>query len=401
MVYVDGSGELSAAESTSLDGLSTGAVPVKTTTGFTAATQDNIPDGTTYKQYNPAALAARGGTIGGADVTVVGAAFAAPTVSSGSGGLVAGNVVRWSSAGVIAKAQADTAAHAANIAGVWNGTQVVPLAGFNGRVVFDGAVTVGPCWLSQTVAGALTSTAPSATQISIPIGIAYEDLTVGGSYAAKVSNLVSATASVGLRESLRAETCALLGGSPSDWADYFDDFEVLAADGASPLNAISTATGVPVLPSTFQLPAQSSGYAYFKNAVVPPAMTLTSTPWRMSARFGLYGNNYTLIGVQTPSNLANIWVGGDYSVDATKMYLLYGGTPFTHVVLGVRDAYLHYIDLICPGDGTFLCRYDLGAWSAPIALSGGAGARYWGIQCGVEQPAAADVDWWYFATKRT
>jgi hypothetical protein len=53
MIYVDGSGELSSTESTTLDGLSTGAVPVKTTTGFTAATQDNIPSGATAKQFVP------------------------------------------------------------------------------------------------------------------------------------------------------------------------------------------------------------------------------------------------------------------------------------------------------------------------------------------------------------
>ena len=62
MIYVDGSGELSSTESTTLDGLSTGAVPVKTTTGFATATQDNVPNGTTAKQYNPAAIAMTGGT---------------------------------------------------------------------------------------------------------------------------------------------------------------------------------------------------------------------------------------------------------------------------------------------------------------------------------------------------
>ena len=54
MSYVDGSGELTSGESTTLDGITTGKVPKKTATGF----EDSDP-------YNPAALAATGGTATG------------------------------------------------------------------------------------------------------------------------------------------------------------------------------------------------------------------------------------------------------------------------------------------------------------------------------------------------
>ena len=81
MDYVDLSGDLTSTESTTLDGLATGAVPVKTTTGFVAATQDNIPAGTTNKPFVPAAVGAMAGvniTSGTATDVVI-----ADTVTSG------------------------------------------------------------------------------------------------------------------------------------------------------------------------------------------------------------------------------------------------------------------------------------------------------------------------------
>ena len=86
MAYFDDSQQLTPGESTTLDGLATGAMPVKTHTGFAAATQDSLPSGTTNKAYNPAAVAVTGGTVGGQ--TVANTALAAADRAAGARGIV-------------------------------------------------------------------------------------------------------------------------------------------------------------------------------------------------------------------------------------------------------------------------------------------------------------------------
>jgi hypothetical protein len=76
MAYFDDSQQLTVGESTTLDGLSAGSVPVKTAMGFAAATQDNVPSGTTNKAYDPTSVTIAGGTIGAQTVANVAAAAA-------------------------------------------------------------------------------------------------------------------------------------------------------------------------------------------------------------------------------------------------------------------------------------------------------------------------------------
>jgi hypothetical protein len=71
------------------------------------------------------------------------------------GGAIAGEVVRLVSDGDYAPAQADSRANASGLAGVWDGSRV-RTSGDEVLASFDGVPARGPCYLSSSVAGALT-----------------------------------------------------------------------------------------------------------------------------------------------------------------------------------------------------------------------------------------------------
>lgn len=144
-----------------------------------------------------------------------------PTITS-AGGAAATEVVRLASDGVLAKAQADTAAHAAGILGVWDGTRVLPFS-LQPVAKFDSTPLLGqPCYLSRTVAGALTSTVPPAGTLSVPCDLMVAKVLSSTTATVVKSPLVPALNKEG---TLTARALALTGIDPSRARVLWDDFE--------------------------------------------------------------------------------------------------------------------------------------------------------------------------------
>ena len=241
MAYFNGSGELPVGESTTLDGLATGDMPVKTPTGFAAATPTNLLGST---QAAVVAALASSGT------------FAAPTIASWVGGVApaAGSIVRQVSAGVWTTAKADTSAHAAGASHVWDGTRLIPRGVYCGIRTFDSTPVLGPCWLSATVEGASTSTAPSFLSYQrVSTGCV---VTVASGTTAIVSDLTSTVSPANFEQALLADTCARLGGAPCDWVSHLEDFP----------GVYVAATGAPLAPT----------WTTYSNGVTYPAESVMS-----------------------------------------------------------------------------------------------------------------------------
>ena len=185
-----------AVDMAALNAISPGAVPAKTATGsFTAATLDNIPDGTTAKQYNPAAVAITGGTA--TDVR------SADTLTSGEA-VTLGYAVGLKNASGTPKAYKASAASASTpglavgIATATVGTADLPLTvqstGLS-PVIPDAAwdalpavTDVGSVVYLSTTAGKLTLVAPTGSDRVQPVG----KLAVGGTGACKVELAIDA-----------------------------------------------------------------------------------------------------------------------------------------------------------------------------------------------------------------
>ena len=150
------------------------------------------------------------------------------TTTTNSGGAAAGDLVRVVSAGVLAKALADSAANSAGMIGIWDGATVSTLVGYQ-VVTFVAAPVVGlPAYLSGVTAGA-ASNFPNLLGLN-PIGIVVEDLSVGAAYSARVlcpaaTSLMASSA----REAFCARVVAMTGADPKKLLTFYEQFERVAA----------------------------------------------------------------------------------------------------------------------------------------------------------------------------
>lgn len=332
-----------------------------------------------------------------------------PTGISDSASATAGDIVRIVSAGVLALAQSDTAAHAAGQIGIWNGSTVVPLVGFC-QVNCVSLPTVGlPIYVSAATAGKGSQIAPALG--ANPIGTVVANLSGTPDFKALISAPYQPIAGdSSLLEKLNTETLALLGGSVDDWADpIFDDFGKINNTGYTP--TWGYVTGL-----TFTAPSRScvklspgggGWYLSFGNGPVKNGIRLLNIPWRLSARYR-----------QALTGYGGIGISGNNSAGALRCHLgVNGGNGHWGIQYGM-DASLSYTDcgandgstfvdlhLAAPGDGTLL--YRGGTVTAWTVLSDAATTALNATNltsnvfyAGLPQTTAHETDWIYFRQRR-
>lgn len=231
IVYVDGSGELEPGSATALDGLATGAIPKKTMTGFAAATQDDLPDGTTAKKFNPAAVAITGGSatdVLDADTVTSGEAFTAgygvgPKNSSGS--------PRWyrsSAASATAQICGGVAVETATASGQAKKVQSCGPTGVIPDAAWDTLPTTAQVgsvvYASRTILGGFTLDVSAFTTADVkqPIGT----LEAGGTGACKIHLMIQAL--IGLSTSVREVAVTNLAFTPAYLTGATDATSVVA-----------------------------------------------------------------------------------------------------------------------------------------------------------------------------
>ena len=377
---------------------------------LTAFTQDDLGDGETYKQFNPAALAVTGGTatslnIDGAGVTVI------PTVSNSTSGWVAGNIIHFIAPTVAALAKADTSGNCAGPLYVWSGTQAIPIRLWKGALVFDGTPTCpGAAYLSATVAGAATSNMPAVPAIAWPVGYSLVNTSAGAAYAAQgnwqdLSPIIGAS----LQETLLLQTAAALGGVPSDYTGYFDDFDKLYNNGTYDLPSWSRGgrSGNFYNGHFSQIGNGISGYAeemYFyaanfgNPASVPMDMAIrvsVTTPagGSLCCACGMLDALGNAIGVGFIKAGTAYWIGFNGAGNPE------GGSGSGGVNLGaISDTNMHTLYMRSFGDGNLTFRLDSGAWSSPVVSSVTAVSQVMPF-CGAGTGFSFACDWVYLARK--
>ena len=320
-----------------------------------------------------------------------------PLTITNAGGAVANEVVRLAAAGVLAKAQADTAAHASAVIGVYSDATVVPLNN-NPIVKFDSTPVIGqPCYLSASTAGAMTSTAPASGAISLPPNvIALEDKSVGAAYAARVGVVSSIVSPLSLYQQFVADTAARLGVAPNALRSYFNDFDALASTGYPPIGAISWlitgGTHLNQTPSASTLDFSSNNGSYPQWAFSlgtpcsPTALNLlisaalSSQRWALTMRvkcldisktFKLWvdlgaGNETCGFGTAFLSPSKFVFVHANVNWNATEV----SGVQYT--VLGNPDTGWHVVTFYSTGDGTVHFVFDGVDQSFAMPASGSA-----------------------------
>lgn len=162
-----------------------------------------------------------------------------PIVTSAIGA-VQGDVIRLAGAvaGVYVPAQADSNLNAAGTIGVLRGTYCVPFSECD-VVNFESAPVVGqPCYVSATVAGKMTSTAPVAGAIAVPIGlIVQRDTSSGGLFSAQVAESGSLASSLSVDQQFVADAASALGILPIALHYQSLDFDDLLVSGFPTLGA--------------------------------------------------------------------------------------------------------------------------------------------------------------------
>jgi hypothetical protein len=337
----------------------------------------SLEDGLVPVAQLPAATAFAAGMQSAADQA---AGNLSATITN-SGGAAVGDLVRLVAPGILAKAQADTVAHAAALVGVWNGTTVVPLNGF--RVInCVAAPTAGPLYMSAVVGGKAENVAPPLG-IS-PVGNVVADVSVGAAFAALVSCPYQPILQPSsLKEKLDVETLALLGGTPLEWDDaIFDHFgqTVVTATGVpagqvadkrAPLwGNKSAAVWTDSYPSSVTLATGANNIWYLSSpswtrlGVAPLAY-----PWRLTVKLKMAANSSagTQIDWYDDTGHSYVQIQGDaaghfaivYGKDAAAVLLAVGANDGTTPV---------EVSVASKGDGTLIYKFGAtGAWSAPVS----------------------------------
>jgi hypothetical protein len=326
------------------------------------------------------------------------------TITS-AGGAVATEVVRLASAGVLAKAQADTAAHAAAVIGVYDGTSVVPIHE-QPIAKFDSAPVVGrPCYLSATVAGALTSTLPGLGAIAVPANLSVlEDKSVGAAYAARVGISGSEIPALNKELDLVRIASSKTGVLPAALNVTFDDFTRLYTGSIANWGGGGGGiAGGP--PSALR---QSNG-TLTQYSVLPDA-TISAQKWFWSFRF----RQYTITTGFKIALVKFIDATHGYEVNGVAMANLTGWkftalhptaegesfNPWTqsagagqYDILQAEDILWHTMSYWCSGDGIIYYSWDEGT---PVAMAQGASGQA-GLPLIQYYGGNTDLDYVFFA----
>jgi hypothetical protein len=307
-----------------------------------------------------------------------------PTITD-HGGAAAGDVVRRVSEGVLAKAQADSVPHATYVIGIWDGTQVIPFSS-QPIVTFDSAPANGPCYLSSTLAGALTSTPPASGAVSVPSDLVIiQDYSVGSSYRARVGHSASIVSPLGIEQQFIADAAALIGVLPNSLHSKFDDFNTLPTTGYPTFGAISYAispgthlntTGAP---STLDFSATDGNYPEWTVQLGAPStptdlnllsnVALTSQLWAFRIRFKVARLNETFkFYIDRGAGGETIGLGMVIVSAVNSFYAIYGNfsplavdpSPSQRQLLIAEDVAWHVFTMWSIGDGSMRVRLDNG-----------------------------------------
>lgn len=309
-------------------------------------------------------------------------ALPTPPIITNSGSAAAGDVVRLVSAGVLAKAQADSVPHASATIGIWDGIQVVPFSA-QPIVTFDSTPVVGqPCYLSSTLAGALTSTAPASGALSVPPDlIVLQNYTVGVAYKARVGKSASIVSSLGIEQQLIANSAALIGVIPSSLHSKFDDFNTLPATGYPAFGAvtyfITPGTHINQTPAASHVDFSSSNGAYPEWTVslgtpcsIDPnllvAAALSAQKWALTFKVKTIALGVTF-KMWLDRGLGNETCGfGISGLSPDKFVFLHANKnwyaaevlPGEYTEIGVPDTLDHVICMYSTGDGNVHFKFD-------------------------------------------
>lgn len=241
----------------------------------------------TYRQT------ATSGTAAFVDITALRIA-----VSDGSGASK-NDVVRLTLSGVPVSAQADTTAHSASLVGVYDGSSIIPFYA-QPIVKFDSAPVVGrPCYLSASIAGAMTSVTPLNGNISVPTDITVlQDLSVDTLYRALVGVSSAMVSSLSVEQQFVADTATRLGVIPTTIRYKFVDFDVLASTCYPSIGGItysgSAGTHLALSPSQSAVGFHDSDGLYPLWVVTLGAPGSTVNPYLVNNSIGLCAQKWML-----------------------------------------------------------------------------------------------------------
>ena len=201
--------------------------------GDLQASQNAITDQTVTCDLHGFAVGSVAITVAGTQVPIINGLEPWPLIVTAPGA-IDGDVLRLqgSTAGAYVLAQADSTLDAAGAIGVKVGAFCVPFTQCP-IVNFDSAPIVGsPCFLSATVPGQLTSTAPGAGAISVPLGLIVQKVTHGGpAYAAQVAESGSIASSLSIDQQFVADAASEIGVVASSLHYESLDFNSLPTTG--------------------------------------------------------------------------------------------------------------------------------------------------------------------------
>ncbi len=319
-----------------------------------------------------------------------------------AGGAVKGDVVRLASVGVLAKAQADSASHAASVIGVYDGANVVPLHA-QPIVTFDSAPVPGqPCYLSAGTAGAMTSTTPATGSISMPPNlIVLEDKSVGAAYAARVGVSSSIVSPLSVDQQFLADSASKIGVLPNALRYKFDDFNTLATTGypafGSTMFAFAGGTHFCQTPAPSTLDFSATDYNYpgwnvlFATPCSPNNLNLlanaalSSQKWALTFRVKMKTAGHTFemwldrgAGAETCGFMWAVTLNRFVFVHANVNLSLVEVTTGQYTDLGPPDTNWHTILIYSTGDGKVHFRLDAGTdYSFAMPDSGSGAVPRW------------------------
>jgi hypothetical protein len=335
-----------------------------------------------------------------------------PVITS-HGSAVSGDAIRLVSTGVLAQAKADSVSNAASVIGMWDGTQVLPFSS-QPIVTFDSIPIAGqPCYLSATVAGALTCAIPGVGYVSTPQDLlVLEVISATAPYRARVGINKSTTGSLSARDDFKRYAAQLTGMNLAKAEFFGSDFtpSELPQDGYTiPFGSWT----LPCLPSS----EYSCIYTNTVGAIgsikkVLPASNLGTQRWAMSVRWRQDLAGYDIWFALRRANADGVTVTeccqfGFSAFVGHSANLIFGAgnydpylAPWT--VLKVGPAYgvigttWHQGVMYSKGDGNIYCNLDnTGELSAPISPS--AAVKFTELLINTN---SNQIDWIYIVNER-